>query len=94
MVNLLRPLSVSTHRLGTITGLWGEQSPYDRRALNTGIVHFGPGRFFRGHLAYIIHNYLSQKESQEQRWGICGGQSQEPTHHYKVETSEVPLHFD
>ncbi|HYX17423.1 MAG TPA: mannitol dehydrogenase family protein [Nostoc sp.] len=72
MVNLLRPPSVSSHRLGTITGLWGEQSPYDRRALNTGIVHFGPGRFFRGHLAYIIHNYLAQKGSPEQRWGICG----------------------
>ncbi|MBD1931829.1 MULTISPECIES: mannitol dehydrogenase family protein [Cyanophyceae] len=73
MVNLLRPPSVSSSsRLGTVTGLWREQSPYDRRALNTGIVHFGPGRFFRGHLAYIIHNYLAQKDSQEQRWGICG----------------------
>jgi hypothetical protein len=74
MVNLLRPPSVSvpSSRFGTVTGLWSEQSPYDRRALNTGIVHFGPGRFFRGHLAYIIHNYLAQKGSQEQRWGICG----------------------
>ncbi|MBW4574123.1 MAG: mannitol dehydrogenase family protein [Aphanothece sp. CMT-3BRIN-NPC111] len=72
MVNLLRPPSVSSPSLGTVTGLWREQSPYDRRALNTGIVHFGPGRFFRGHLAYIIHNYLAQKKPQEQRWGICG----------------------
>jgi mannitol-1-phosphate/altronate dehydrogenase len=72
MVNLLKPPSVSSSRLGTITGLWREQSPYDRRALKTGIVHFGPGRFFRGHLAYIINNYLSQKGFQEQRWGICG----------------------
>ncbi|MBD2043436.1 mannitol dehydrogenase family protein [Microcoleus sp. FACHB-672] len=72
MVNLLRPASVSSSRLGTVTGLWKEQSPYDRTALNTGIVHFGPGRFFRGHLAYIIHNYLVQKGSQEQKWGICG----------------------
>ena len=73
MVNLLKPPSVSSSRLGTIiTGLWREQSPYDMRALHTGIVHFGPGRFFRGHLAYIIHNYLAQKGSQEQRWGICG----------------------
>ncbi|MEG4211828.1 mannitol dehydrogenase family protein [Microcoleus sp. S13_B4] len=73
MVNLLRPPSVSSSpRLGTVTGLWREQSSYDRRTLNTGIVHFGPGRFFRGHLAYIIHNYLAQKGSQEQRWGICG----------------------
>jgi len=72
MVNLLKPPSVSSSRLGTITGLWRERSLYDRRALNTGIVHFGPGRFFRGHLAYIIHNYLAQKGSQEQKWGICG----------------------
>ena len=72
MVNLLRPISVPSSRLDTVTALWRQQSPYDRRALNTGIVHFGPGRFFRGHLAYIIHNYLAQKEPQEQRWGICG----------------------
>jgi mannitol-1-phosphate/altronate dehydrogenase len=72
MVNLLRPINTPSPSLGTVTALWKEQSPYDRRALNTGIVHFGPGRFFRGHLAYILHNYLAQKESQEQRWGICG----------------------
>lgn len=73
MVNLLRPPSVSSSsRFGTVTGLWRQESLYDRRALKTGIVHFGPGRFFRGHLAYIIHNYLAQKGPQEQRWGICG----------------------
>ena len=72
MVNLLRAPSVPNSRLGSVTGLWREQSPYNRRALNTGIVHFGPGRFFRGHLAWILHNYLAQKDSHEQRWGICG----------------------
>ncbi|MEG4583121.1 mannitol dehydrogenase family protein [Microcoleus sp. MON1_C5] len=73
MVNLLRPPSVSSSsRFNTVTGLWRQQSLYDRRALKTGIVHFGPGRFFRGHLAYIIHNYLAQKGFPEQRWGICG----------------------
>ncbi|MEG4940551.1 mannitol dehydrogenase family protein [Microcoleus sp. F4-D5] len=73
MINLLRPPSVSSSsRFGTVTGLWRQQSLYDRRALKTGIVHFGPGRFFRGHLACIIHNYLAQKGFQEQRWGICG----------------------
>ena len=72
MVNLLRPPNTLSSRLGTVTALWREHSPYDRRTLNTGIVHFGPGRFFRGHLAYIIHNYLAQKQPQEQRWGICG----------------------
>lgn len=72
MVTLLRSPSIPNSRLGTVTGLWREQSPYNRRALHTGIIHFGPGRFFRGHLACIIHNYLAQKEPQEQRWGICG----------------------
>lgn len=73
MVNLLRQPSVSSSSpFGTVTGLWRQHSLYDRRALKTGIVHFGPGRFFRGHLAYIIHNYLGQKGFQEQRWGICG----------------------
>ncbi len=72
MVNLLKQPSISSSHLGTVTGLWREQSLYDRRTLNTGIVHFGPGRFFRGHLAYIIHNYLAQKGFQEQKWGISG----------------------
>ena len=66
------PVVVPSSRLGTVTDLWRQRSPYDRRALNTGIVHFGPGRFFRGHLARIIHNYLAQKGPEEQRWGICG----------------------
>ncbi|MEW6494572.1 MAG: hypothetical protein AB1589_18945 [Cyanobacteriota bacterium] len=40
MVNLLKPPSVSSPRLGTVTGLWRQQSPspYDRRALNIGYV--------------------------------------------------------
>ncbi|MGI2908748.1 mannitol dehydrogenase family protein [Tolypothrix sp. VBCCA 56010] len=58
--------------LTSLTDLWRQQSLYNRRALSIGIVHFGPGRFFRGHLAPIIHKYLAQRGSQEQRWGICG----------------------
>jgi mannitol-1-phosphate/altronate dehydrogenase len=66
--------------LGTVTQLWNQQPLYNRRALSTGIIHFGPGRFFRGHLARIIHQYLAQnfaqnlaqKRFQDQRWGICG----------------------
>ncbi|MBW4439903.1 MAG: mannitol dehydrogenase family protein [Plectolyngbya sp. WJT66-NPBG17] len=53
----------------TVTELWNQQSPYNRSALNTGIVHFGPGRFFRAHLARIIHEHLAQNDP---RWGICG----------------------
>jgi mannitol-1-phosphate/altronate dehydrogenase len=63
---------ISSSRLNTLTNLWRQQSPYNRKALNIGIVHFGPSRFFRGHLARIIHTYLAQKGSEEQRWGICG----------------------
>jgi mannitol-1-phosphate/altronate dehydrogenase len=58
--------------LQTVPELWQQRSPYNRPTLNTEIVHFGPGRFFRGHLARIIHQYLAQREPQEQRWGICG----------------------
>jgi len=72
MVSSLKPINVPNSYPGPITALWREQPPYDRRMLNTGIVHFGPGRFFRGHLAYIIHHYLAQKGSLDQRWGICG----------------------
>lgn len=55
----------------TVVDVWRQNSPYDRKTLDTGIVHFGPGRFFRGHLAPIIHRYLIQQR-QDQRWGICG----------------------
>jgi mannitol-1-phosphate/altronate dehydrogenase len=60
----------------SLTDLWRQQSPYCRNALETGIVHFGPGRFFRAHLARIVHDYLTQQSSQSPRqsyqWGICG----------------------
>ena len=65
-------MSILSSCPSTITDLWRQQSPYDRKALSIGIVHFGPGRFFRGHFARIIHTYLAQKGTQEQRWGICG----------------------
>jgi mannitol-1-phosphate/altronate dehydrogenase len=52
--------------------LWEQQSPYNRRLMQTGIVHFGPGRFFRGHLARIIHRYLARQSFHDRRWGICG----------------------
>jgi mannitol-1-phosphate/altronate dehydrogenase len=65
-------MNTSSSCFNTVTDLWAQQSPYDRKTLNIGIVHFGPSRFFRGHFAYIIHTYLAQKGIQEQRWGICG----------------------
>jgi mannitol-1-phosphate/altronate dehydrogenase len=62
--------------LKTVSELWHQQPLYDRSALGTGIVHFGPGRFFRGHLARIIHQYLAhnfaQNSLEDSRWGICG----------------------
>jgi mannitol-1-phosphate/altronate dehydrogenase len=54
-----------------VADLWNQAPSYNRKALNTGIVHFGPGRFFRAHLARIIHEHLSN-QCQDLRWGICG----------------------
>jgi fructuronate reductase len=40
---------------------------YDRTALSTGIVHFGPGAFHRVHQA----NYIDDLLHNDPRWGIC-----------------------
>lgn len=72
VLNPVEPQNSAINSLATIDELWNQRSPYHREALTTGIVHFGPGRFFRGHLASIIHHYLAQKRFQDQRWGICG----------------------
>jgi mannitol-1-phosphate/altronate dehydrogenase len=58
--------------IASITERWEQSACYNRRTLETGIIHFGPGRFFRGHLARIIHQYLAHKKLDDQRWGICG----------------------
>src|SRR5262249_14663292 len=41
---------------------------YDRRAVDVGIVHFGPGAFHRVHQAWFIEKLLAS----DTRWGICG----------------------
>ncbi len=40
---------------------------YDRRAVATGIVHFGPGAFHRAHQAY----YVDRVSKDDPHWGIC-----------------------
>jgi len=40
---------------------------YDRAAVSTGIVHFGPGAFHRVHQA----NYIDDLLRTDPRWGIC-----------------------
>ena len=40
---------------------------YDRAGVTTGIVHFGPGAFFRAHTAWHIDRLLAR----DPRWGIC-----------------------
>ena len=40
---------------------------YDRRAVDIGIVHFGPGAFHRVHQAWFVDELLSS----DPRWGIC-----------------------
>ncbi|MEI9886248.1 MAG: mannitol dehydrogenase family protein [Rhizomicrobium sp.] len=41
---------------------------YERRAVETGIVHLGPGAFHRAHQAFCIDRLLET----DRRWGICG----------------------
>ena len=43
---------------------------YEKDAIQPGIVHFGPGNFFRGHLAVIIDRYMDH--TGDHRWGITG----------------------
>src|SRR5499425_1788880 len=40
---------------------------YDRRTVDIGIVHFGPGAFHRVHQAWFVDKLLAQ----DPRWGIC-----------------------
>jgi len=40
---------------------------YDRRAVDIGIVHFGPGAFHRVHQAWFVEKLLAN----DPRWGIC-----------------------
>jgi fructuronate reductase len=40
---------------------------YDRRAIETGVVHFGPGAFHRVHQAW----YFDAALARDSRWGIC-----------------------
>jgi fructuronate reductase len=45
-----------------------QRPPYDRKALELGIVHFGPGAFHRAHQAWFVDRLLAH----DPRWGICG----------------------
>src|ERR1700730_1843036 len=40
---------------------------YDRRTVDIGIVHFGPGAFHRVHQAWFVEKLLAS----DLRWGIC-----------------------
>lgn len=41
--------------------------PYDRNAIDIGVVHLGPGAFHRAHQAWFFESLLAQ----DPRWGIC-----------------------
>ena len=47
---------------------------YDRRAVQIGIVHFGPGAFHRGHQAWYMDALLAR----DPRWAICGAELRPP----------------
>ncbi|MEQ8934846.1 MAG: mannitol dehydrogenase family protein [Amphiplicatus sp.] len=40
---------------------------YDRKATECGVVHFGPGVFFRAHVAWHLERLLKT----DNRWGVC-----------------------
>jgi fructuronate reductase len=40
---------------------------YDRKGLDIGIVHFGPGAFHRAHQAFFVDRLVGK----DRRWGIC-----------------------
>jgi fructuronate reductase len=44
-----------------------QRPAYDRRAIDIGIVHFGPGAFHRVHQAWFVDKLLAS----DPRWGIC-----------------------
>lgn len=44
-----------------------QRPAYDRGKIATGIVHFGPGAFFRAHIASYFDDLLAT----DPRWGIC-----------------------
>jgi fructuronate reductase len=46
-----------------------EKPAYDRRAIQTGVVHLGIGAFFRGHVAAYLDEALAQGDL---RWGAVG----------------------
>ncbi len=60
----MKSLSLST--LSQVPGLVGRPA-YDIAAVRIGIVHFGPGAFFRAHQAAYIDRLLAR----DPRWGIC-----------------------
>ncbi len=45
-----------------------QRPSYDLDAVSTGIVHFGPGAFFRAHIASYVDDLLER----DPRWGIAG----------------------
>ncbi len=60
----MKSLSLST--LGQVPGSVGRPA-YDIAAVRIGIVHFGPGAFFRAHQAAYIERLLAL----DPRWGVC-----------------------
>jgi fructuronate reductase len=60
----LKSLNLST--LGDIPSAVGRPA-YDIGAVRIGIVHFGPGAFFRAHQAAYIDRLLAR----DPRWGVC-----------------------
>jgi fructuronate reductase len=59
--------ALSQSRLAALRGR-AQVPAYERSAIDTGIVHFGPGAFHRVHQAWFMESLLAS----DPRWGICG----------------------
>lgn len=58
---------LSEARLGELRSRGISVPTYDRRTVETGVVHFGPGAFHRVHQAW----YFDAALARDPRWGLC-----------------------
>lgn len=65
--NLPKAVRLSNQILGTLPAHI-EVPRYDRSQVKIGIVHIGPGAFFRGHQGVYIDDVMNEGDL---RWGIC-----------------------
>lgn len=73
--NLPKAISLSNESLNSLPPEI-EVPRYDRSQVKVGIVHIGPGAFFRGHQAVYMDNVMNEGDL---RWGICAVDLRSPS---------------